>query len=128
MGTPYTLYQVLNYKYHISKYHISSIRCQVYNIKYQISSTQVQRCKLCGKLGRSCPVGLGTSSRISNESPAFFVLSRNFAVSYSLFGYFWVNLPDFQHFLVDFGHIWTDIEHFLTAFISRFLVNGSDSQ
>ena len=34
---------------------------------------------------------------------------------------FWVNFPDFQHFLVNF-------EHFLTAIISRFSVNGSDAQ
>ena len=48
---------------------------------------------MCGKLGRSCPVGLATSSRISRGSTAVFVLSRNFAVTYSLFGYVWVNLP-----------------------------------
>ena len=53
-----------------------------------------------------------------------FVLSRTFAVTYTLFGYFWVNLPDFQHFWVDFGHIWTDFEYILTAFISRFWVNA----
>ena len=87
-----------------------------------------QRCKLCGKLGRSCPVGLGTSSRILRGSPAFFVLSRNFAVTYTLFGYFLVNLPDFQHFWVDSGHFWADFGHFLTTFISRFSVNQSDSQ
>ena len=68
-------------------------------------------------------------------SPAFFVLSRNFGVTYSFFGYFRVNLPDFQHFCVDFGpfcvdfgNFWTDFEHFLTVFISRFLLNGSDSK
>ena len=72
--------------------------------------------------------GFGTSSRILRGSPMVFVLSRNFAVTYALFGYFWVNLPDFQHFWVDFGHIQADFEHFLTAFISRFSVNGSDSQ
>ena len=87
-----------------------------------------QRGKLCGKLGRSFPVGLGTSSRILRGSPAVFVLSRNFAVTYALFGYFWVNLPDFPHFWVDFGNFWANFEHFLTAFISRFSVNGSDSQ
>ena len=57
-----------------------------------------QKCKLCGKLGRSFPVALGTSSRILRGSPKVFVLSRNFAVTYALFGYFRVNLPDFQHF------------------------------
>ena len=87
-----------------------------------------QRCKLCRKMGRSFPVSLGTSSRILRGSPVVFVLSSNFAVTYALFGYFWVNLPDFQHFWVNFGHFWANFEHFLTAFISRFLVNGSDSQ
>ena len=58
-----------------------------------------QRCKLCRKLGRSFPVGLGTSSRILRGSPAVFVLSRNFAVTCAFFGLFWVNFPDFQHFL-----------------------------
>ena len=57
-----------------------------------------------------------------------FVLSRKFAVTYALFGYLWVNLPDFQNLWVEFGHIWTDFEHFLTAFISRFWVNGSGAQ
>ena len=90
--------------------------------------TERQRCKLCRKLGRSFPVGLGTSSRILRGSPVIFVLSSNFAVTYTLFGYYWVNLPDFQHYLVNFGHFWANFEHFLTAFISRFLVNGSDSQ
>ena len=71
---------------------------------------------------------MGTSSRILRGGPAVFVLSRNFAVTYALFGYFWVNLPDFPHFWDDFGHFWANFEHFLTAFISRFLVNGSDSQ
>ena len=47
--------------------------------------THKQTWKLCWKLGRSCPVGLGTSSRILRGSP-------------ELFGYFWVNLPDFEHF------------------------------
>ena len=75
-----------------------------------------QRGKLCGKLGRSFPVGLGTSSRILRGSPAVFVLSRNFAVTYALFGYVWVNLPDFPHFWVDFGHFLANFEHFLTAF------------
>ena len=42
-----------------------------------------QRGKLCGKLGRSFPVGLGTSSRILRGSPAVFLLSRNFAVTYA---------------------------------------------
>ena len=83
---------------------------------------------MCGKLGRSFPVGLGTSSRILRGSPAAFVLNRNFGVTYSLFGYFWVNLPDIQHFWVDFGHIRADLEYFLTAFISRFWVNGSGAQ
>ena len=87
-----------------------------------------QRCKLCRKLGRSFPVGLGTSSRILRGSPAVFVLSRNFAVNCAFFGLFWVNFADFQHFWVDFGHFWANFEHFLTAFISRFLENGSASQ
>ena len=85
--------------------------------------------QLCSQqLGRSCPVGLGTSSRILWGSSAVFFLSRNFAVTYTVFGYFWVNLSDFQHFWVYFGHFWANFEHFLTAFISRFLVNGSDSR
>ena len=88
----------------------------------------VHRCKLCGKPGRSCPVGLGTSSRILRESPTVFDLSISFAVTYTLVGYFWVNLPDFHYFWVNFGHFWANFEHFLTAFISRFLVNWSDSQ
>ena len=83
---------------------------------------------MCGKLGRSFPVGLGASSRILRGSPMVFFLSRNFAVTYTVFGYFWVNLPDFQKFWVDFGHIWVDFEHFVTTFINRFSVNGSDSQ
>ena len=87
-----------------------------------------QSWKLCRKLGRSFPVGLGTSSRILRGSPAVFVLSRNFAVNCAFFGLFWVNFADFQHFWVDFGHFWANFEHFLTAFISRFLENGSASQ
>ena len=69
-----------------------------------------------------------TSSRILRETPALFVVSGIFAVTYALFGYFWFNLPDFQHFWVDFGHIQADFEHFLTAFISRFWVKGSGAQ
>ena len=87
-----------------------------------------QRWKLCRKLGRSFPVGLGTSSRILRGSPVFFVLSRNFAVTYALFGYFGGNLPDFPHFWVNFVHFLANFEHFLNAFISRFSVNRSDSQ
>ena len=83
---------------------------------------------MCGQLGESCPVGLGASSMILRGSPAVFVLSRNFVVTYAPFGYFWVNLPDVQHFWVDFGHFWANFEHFPTAFISRYLVNGSDTQ
>ena len=71
---------------------------------------------------------MGTSSRILRGSPVVFVLSRNFEVTYALFAYFWVNLSDFPHFWVDFGPFWANFEHFLTAFISRFLVNGSDSK
>ena len=67
-------------------------------------------------------MGLGTSSRNLSRSPAFFVLSWNIAVNYALFGYFWVNLPDFLHFWVDFGYFWADFEHFLITFISRFSV------
>ena len=85
-----------------------------------------QRGKLCGKLGRSFQEGLGTSRRILRGSPAVFVLSRNFAVTYALIGYFWVNLPDFPHLWVDFAHFWANFEHFLTASISRFLVNRPD--
>ena len=81
---------------------------------------------LC-QLFMSCPVGLGTSSRILRASPMLFVLSRNCAVTYAPFGYFWVNLSDIQHFWVNFGHFWTDFEHFITAFIRRLLVNGSDA-
>ena len=55
---------------------------------------------------------------------ALLVVSRIFAVTYALFGYFWFNLPDFQHFWVDFGHIRADFKCFLTAFISRFLGKG----
>ena len=51
-------------------------------------------------------------------SPVVFVLSRNFGVTYALFRYFWEN----------FGHFLTDFEHFLIVSISRFSVNGSDSQ
>ena len=76
----------------------------------------------------SCPVGFGTSSRILRATPALSVMSRIFAVIYALFGYFWVNLPDFQHFWVDFGHSWTNFEHILTAFISRFWVNELGAQ
>ena len=83
---------------------------------------------MCRQLVRSCLVGLGTSSRILRGIRPVFVLSRNFAVTYALFGYLWVNLPDFQNLWVEFGHIWTDFEHFLTAFISRFWVNGSGAQ
>ena len=64
--------------------------------------------------GANC---LGTSSRIFRESPAFFVLSWNFALTYALFGYFWV----------DFGHFEANFEHFVPALISRFSVNGSDA-
>ena len=81
-----------------------------------------QRCKLGGKLGRSCPVGLGTSIRILRGNPAIFGLSRNFAII------FWIFLPDFQHFWFDFGHFWADFELFLTTFISGFSVNRSDSE
>ena len=61
-------------------------------------------------------------------SPALLVVNRIFAVTYALFLYLSVNLPYFQHFCVDFGHIWTYFEHFLTAFTSRFWVNGSGAQ
>ena len=83
---------------------------------------------MCEKLGRILPIGLGNSNRILRGSPMVFVLSRNFAVTYAVFGYLWVNLPDFQHFCVNFGHFWANFEHFLTAFISRVSVNGSDYQ
>ena len=32
---------------------------------------------------------------------------------------FWVNIPDVQHFWVEFGLFWTLLEHFLTEFISK---------
>ena len=73
-----------------------------------------------GKLGRSCPLGLGNSSRNLSGSPAFIVLSWNIAVNYALFRYFWINLPDFLHFWVDFGYFWADFEHFQITFINRF--------
>ena len=57
-----------------------------------------------------------------------FVVSRFFAVTYALFGYFWVNWPEIQHFWANFDYFWIDFEHFLTAFISRFWVNGSGAQ
>ena len=57
-----------------------------------------------------------------------FVVSRIFAVTYALFGYFWVNLLDFEHFWVDFGHLRVDFEHFLNTFISRLWVDGSGAQ
>ena len=57
-----------------------------------------QSCKLLQQLGMSCPVGLGTSSRILKTSLTHFVQSRNFVVTYAIFGYFWVNLPNFQLF------------------------------
>ena len=61
-----------------------------------------QTLKLCWKLGRSCPVGLGASNRILRDVPSIF--------------------------LVDFGHFLADFEHFLSTLINMFLVNGSDSQ
>ena len=61
-------------------------------------------------------------------SPPLVVLNRNFAFTYTLLGYFWDNMPDFQHSWIDFGHFWTDFEHFLNAFISRFWVNRSGAQ
>ena len=56
-----------------------------------------------------------------------FILSRNFAVPYA-FLIFLGQFADFQHILVDFGNFWANYEHFLTAFICRFLVNESDAQ
>ena len=57
-----------------------------------------------------------------------FVMSRNSAVTYTLFGYFWFNLSDFQYFVLTFGNFCTYFEQILTAFTSRFSVNGSDVQ
>ena len=59
----------------------------------QVRTGQVrQSWKLLRHLGTGCPVGLETSSRILMESPALFVVSRIFALTYALLGYFWVNL------------------------------------
>ena len=77
-------------------------------VQYVSIYTKHQRGELCRQLGRSCLEGLGTTSRILRGSLAIFVLSRNFAVTYTLFGYFCVNLPDFLHFSVDLGNFWTD--------------------
>ena len=67
------------------------------------------------------------SSRFGDQQSDFeskpFVLSRIFAVMYALFRLFLVDLPDFQHFWVDFGNLLTNFEHFLSVSISRFLVN-----
>ena len=71
---------------------------------------------------------MGTSSRILRVCPTLLVESRFSAVTYVLFGYFWVNLPEVQHFWDNFDYFWTDFEHFLTAFISRFCVNGSGAK
>ena len=43
---------------------------------------------LCNSAGTELPVGLRTSSRIFRGSPMVFVMSRNFAITYALFGYF----------------------------------------
>ena len=43
----------------------------------------------------AAPGHLRTSSRIFRVSPALFIVRRIIAVSYALFGYFWVDLPDF---------------------------------
>ena len=45
-----------------------------------IDVSGVQSWKLLRHLGTGCQVGLGTSSRILRPSPAFFVVSRIFAV------------------------------------------------
>ena len=86
----------------------------------------MQRCKLLRHLGTKCPVGFGTSSRILNANPT--LGSRIFTATYALFAYLWVKLPDFQNFWVDFGFIWTNFEHFLTAFISSFWVDRVPSR
>ena len=85
--------------------------------------TYLQSFKLLRQLGMSCPVALGTSSRILRATPADFVLCRSFAVNCTLFGYILVDSPDFQHFCVYFGNFLTNFEHFLIAFLSSFLVN-----
>ena len=71
--------------------------------------TNGQRWKLCRKLGRSFPVGLGTSSRILRGSPTVFVLSRNFAVTYAVFGYFWDNIVLLSTVL---AHFWLFLDLF----------------
>ena len=79
-------------------------------------------------LGKGCPIGLGTGSRILRVCTALSIVRRIFAVSSALFGYFWVDLPDFQHFWTDFGNFGIYFKHFLTASISRFWVSGSGAK
>ena len=66
-------------------------------------------------LGTGCPVGLGIGSRILRVSPAFSIVRRIFAVIYTIFGYFWDNLPDFQQFWTDCGNFGTDFKHHLSV-------------
>ena len=47
-----------------------------------------QSCKLLRHLGMRCPVGLRSSSRIWRATPALFVVSRIFAVTFAHFGFF----------------------------------------
>ena len=86
------------------------------------SYSLAQRCKLYWRLGTRRPVRYGTSSRILRASPALFVMSRIFAVTYALF---WIFFSQFAWFPTFVGHFWNDFEHFLIAFISRFRDNGS---
>ena len=64
-------------------------------------------------VGTRCLVGFETISRILRASNL-----RSF----------WINLPQFRLLWIAFGNFWTDSEHFLTLFLSRFLENGSDAQ
>ena len=56
-----------------------------------------------------CPVGLGTSGSILRVSPWLFVVSRIFAVTYAVFGYFWVIIALFATFV---GQFWSFLDLF----------------
>ena len=81
------------------------------NLESYSKSDLRQSWKLLRPLGTGCPVGLGIGSRILRVSPAFSIVRRIFAVIYAIFGYFWDNLPDFQHFWTDCGNFGTDFKH-----------------
>ena len=73
-----------------------------------------------------CPVGFGTSSRILRASPAVFVVSMIFAVTYTLldiFGPIFLIFDIFRLILVIFDGFGT-----FSALISRFWLNGSGAQ